>query len=246
MVDDEKSHKALKKENALLKRKLQQTEQSLQLLESSAENTERVYHATLKTLIAQKEELNKKNVLLESVENELRRKNQELELSATTDALTGAYNRRKITHILTQELERYRRYQQKLSVILMDLDHFKNVNDIHGHHVGDDVLKQVALIASSSLRDVDFFGRWGGEEFIILCPSSDVFQAQVIAERLRQLIEIDSLMSVLRVTSSFGVAAYTEELDGQELIHCADIALYDAKKNRNAVCVYSEPIYFKL
>ena len=155
---------------------------------------------------------------------------------ASYDHLTGIYNRASwIEHAERAVNSKLRNTERRLSSILLDVDDFKNVNDQHGHHVGDQVLKLVATSLSSRLRKSDILGRWGGEEFIILLPDTDLKQAVEVAEELRQSlseIEADSY----RISASFGVAEFEPEDSLDSLIRRADRHLYRAKdKGKNCV-----------
>ncbi len=154
---------------------------------------------------------------------------------ARTDSLTGVLNRVAFEEAFLREVERAKRYGNSLSLILFDIDNFKKINDEHGHLSGDRVLRRVASIVSSSLREADFFARWGGEEFIVLLPDTDLGKAISVAEKLRRRIESSRFGDNLRVTASFGVAQLSSEDDRTSLLLKADKALYRAKmegKNR--------------
>jgi diguanylate cyclase (GGDEF)-like protein len=171
------------------------------------------------------------------------RLNQRLEQLATTDQLTEAYNRRMMESLLGRELERNAAaVDAGFSVILFDLDHFKRVNDEHGHLVGDAVLRRVADIARERVRPSDFFGRWGGEEFLVLSAGTTLRTAAEIAERLRAAIAEHEFEHGDRVTASFGVSSLLPGDDLDSLIRRADDALYEAKaKDRNCVALAPEP-----
>lgn len=151
---------------------------------------------------------------------------------ANSDGLTGLQNRRRTTERLEAEIARARRYGTKLSLLLCDVDHFKQVNDQFGHNVGDEVLVRVAATLSETLRQVDLVGRWGGEEFLVLLPDTDGEGARVVAERLRKAVE--SLPPFpggpSKVTSSIGIASYNGEDNSAVFVDRADQALYRAKK----------------
>lgn len=158
-----------------------------------------------------------------------------LEYSSSHDQLTGLYNRSKLDACLEREIDRSNRYGCPLSVILMDIDHFKMVNDKLGHQAGDTVLQDVAATIKASVRSVDIIGRWGGEEFLIVCPETSLESAAVLAEKLREMMESWDLKSV-KPTGSFGVAELGRGEDDNGLIRRADRALYAAKENgRNRV-----------
>ncbi len=168
-----------------------------------------------------------------------------LEHESATDSLLGIYNRRYLDRRLIEEFARARRYSLPLSVLLLDIDNFKHVNDTYGHPVGDLVLKHLSGLIVQCLRDSDVATRYGGEEFMILAPNTPAPSAMVLAERLRIRIESSPLVVtggpekklVLRITTSIGVAGTGEgATDSQALIKNADDALYRAKeKGRNRV-----------
>jgi diguanylate cyclase (GGDEF)-like protein len=191
-------------------------------------------------LIRQNEELRRLNAELESIvaerTRELVEKNRELEVLSVTDRLTGLYNRRKLDEVLEEELVRCRRYAQQFAVILMDIDHFKRINDSHGHHVGDTVLQAMAQILRERTRDADALARYGGEEFVIVCRHSSIDGAVETAERIRAAIAGHEFAGVGHATASFGVAACCEGDTSENLMERADAALYRAKNaGRNRV-----------
>jgi diguanylate cyclase (GGDEF)-like protein len=155
------------------------------------------------------------------------------ELRAATDALTGLPNRRAIDDHLNRLLAQAGRSLTPMSAILLDLDHFKQINDTYGHERGDEVLAAVGAVMRTELRSSDFAGRNGGEEFIVMLPDTDRAGAMCVAEHLRQAMHSLSLPGVTRaVTASFGVASFPEDaLDGETLLRLADRALYAAKQN---------------
>jgi len=163
---------------------------------------------------------------------ERRKMEEALTRLAITDTLTGIYNRGKIEDSLRQEMARSARYGSPLTIILFDLDHFKKINDSLGHSIGDQVLREVAATLEKQLRETDALGRWGGEEFMVLCPGVVADDAVGIAEKLRQQVEA----LPLGITISCGLAGCRpgESMDG--LINRADSALYTAKHaGRNLV-----------
>ncbi|MCX7896245.1 MAG: diguanylate cyclase [Rhodocyclaceae bacterium] len=159
---------------------------------------------------------------------------------ARTDALTGLPNRRVFDAALHREMQRARRRNEPLALIVTDIDHFKAINDTFGHAAGDEVLRDFARILRETVREIDLVGRWGGEEFVILMPTTSRDEAVLVAERLRMAVEARRLTvagHALSYTASFGVAALQRE-DGhaQALFGRADAALYRAKKNgRNRI-----------
>jgi diguanylate cyclase (GGDEF)-like protein len=155
-----------------------------------------------------------------------------VERQALVDGLTGLANRRAASDALHAEAARAERLETPLAVVLADLDEFKEVNDVHGHAVGDEVLRVVAQVLRETLRESDVAGRWGGEEFLLLLPGADEEGAAQLAERVRVALAARSIPNVpgLRVTASFGVAEYAGETNTEELLEAADGALYRAKR----------------
>jgi diguanylate cyclase len=148
---------------------------------------------------------------------------------AHTDPLTGVANRRELYSELRKETEESERYERPLSVIFFDLDHFKGVNDAYGHDCGDNVLCEVVRSVESVLRATDRLGRWGGEEFVVLAPETDLREASRLAERLRVEIASHRYRSAPTVTASLGFAEYEAGDTPETLIKRADQALYKAK-----------------
>lgn len=157
------------------------------------------------------------------------------------DSLTEVYNRRVLMERLEQEWNRTRRYSTTVAFIMCDIDHFKNVNDTHGHPTGDQVLERIATLLRKSVRSSDMVGRYGGEEFGIIMVNADRASAASAAERYRKKIEsmdFHSRRGEFRVTVSFGVADSRGKDSVNQLINAADRALYKAKETgRNTVCV---------
>lgn len=155
---------------------------------------------------------------------------------ANTDSLTSVNSRRHIEALLEEELTRAKRYQRPLSVVLIDLDHFKRVNDQFGHDVGDDVLREFAAVLLQGIRRVDHIGRWGGEEFILVLPEISTMEAQLLASRLRQSVEDYPFRQIGKMTASFGIASLKPDDTVASVIKRADMALYRAKaEGRNMV-----------
>jgi diguanylate cyclase (GGDEF)-like protein/PAS domain S-box-containing protein len=153
-----------------------------------------------------------------------------------TDHLTGLANRQKIDEIWEREILRSLRYGDLFSVLLIDIDHFKQVNDIYGHLCGDDLLYAFALLLKASCRDTDHVGRWGGEEFIVLIPNTNLSSAVLMADKLRATIAEHVFTTVGTLTVSIGVATYRNGMSEDDLFQLADNALYRAKSNgRNRV-----------
>jgi diguanylate cyclase (GGDEF)-like protein/PAS domain S-box-containing protein len=161
---------------------------------------------------------------------------QEVERIAMIDSLTGIYNRHKFEELFALESERSRRFSSPLSMIMIDLDYFKSVNDRYGHDVGDDVLKGVALVIQSNIRKNDIFARWGGEEFLILSPGTNAKKIQELAEKLRHAVELAVYPEVGRITISLGISTFAKDDSFNEFFKRADEGLYIAKANgRNQV-----------
>jgi diguanylate cyclase (GGDEF)-like protein/PAS domain S-box-containing protein len=159
-----------------------------------------------------------------------------LSRQARIDFLTGIYNRQMFNELAAVEMQRSRRYGAPLSLVMFDLDRFKEINDRHGHATGDHVLRETAALVAANIRAQDIFARWGGEEFMLLCPSSDLPQAAILAEKLRGLVERCHFGEGLTVTASFGVTRFLEEDTVESFSSRADERLYLAKKNgRNRV-----------
>lgn len=161
---------------------------------------------------------------------------KQLEVLSATDRLTQVYNRSKLDHEFAHELKRAERYGQPLSIIMLDIDHFKSVNDEHGHLVGDSVLKEMASLLKKNVRNIDILGRWGGEEFLVICPETTLEGAMTLAENLREKIAEYDFETVGNKTVSMGVAHFRNDESGDELVKRADDALYKAKEGgRNRV-----------
>lgn len=176
----------------------------------------------------------------------LKQNQADLKNMATRDGLTGLLNRREIRRLLGQELDRAKRRFSEMSVMMLDIDHFKNVNDTHGHQIGDEVLKGVATLLGQQIRTMDTVARYGGEEFIIITPESSD-GALHIAERILAAVAgqpySDGKGGSLNLTISIGLASYPKHaVEEYELVNKADMALYQAKElGRNQVCLASSP-----
>ncbi len=176
------------------------------------------------------------HLALRKTQTELALKNEELEQLAIHDRLTGLYNRRKLDESLEQEMTRAARYGRSLSIIMLDLDYFKRVNDSCGHLAGDAVLVETAARLREALRTHDIIGRWGGEEFLVLCPETGLTDATGLAERLRQALAEREFPVAGQLTASFGVTDHRAEDLLDNLLSRVDTALYCAKQNgRNRV-----------
>nr|WP_301003541.1 GGDEF domain-containing protein [Arsukibacterium sp.] len=161
---------------------------------------------------------------------------RQLQRLSITDTLTGLYNRSKLDDILSQEIARSIRHQSPFSVILADLDFFKSINDNFGHMAGDQVLMSFAGIMLQHCRELDVAGRWGGEEFLIICPHTDISGAKLLAERIRAAVAEFEFAHGKQLTVSLGVASFIRDDDANTILKRADDALYRAKgKGRNRV-----------
>ena len=166
----------------------------------------------------------------------LQNQNVEYENIASTDALTGLYNRHKFSQLYLSSYTSMVQRHNDMSLILLDIDNFKKVNDLYGHNAGDKTLVQVSHTLLKTLRNVDVVCRWGGEEFLIMLPTADMEHASSIAQKLRRAIEELTIDIVGSITSSFGVSQVREGEDMQDVIDRADKALYLAKDSgRNCV-----------
>jgi diguanylate cyclase (GGDEF)-like protein len=179
----------------------------------------------------------------QSLQAEIKRREAlevELKLQATTDPLTGLLNRRQYENLFCREQERVKRHGSKLSLCVADLDHFKRVNDEHGHDAGDQVLKHISDLFVDTLRHTDIVGRFGGEEFILLLPDTDLDNALTVISRLREKLQASPVNvgdKVLQVTATFAVTeVVAEDATIEDVIRRADKALYQGKEaGRNQV-----------
>jgi len=184
---------------------------------------------------------------IKRLQDELREKNRRLEELSNTDGLTKLYNRRYFMELFELEFERSKRYGSNLGFIMIDIDHFKEFNDTYGHLLGDRILVEVARILKGNLRINDQIGRYGGEEFALMMPETDLSGALVVAERHRRWIDEFMMREEdkeLRITISLGVASFPEmkadTLD--DLVKLADDALLEAKREgRNRIMVATSP-----
>lgn len=176
-----------------------------------------------------------------ALQDELRQKNRQLEdllrqveVMAITDQLTGIYNRRRLETVLEKEFRRTIRYKSPLTCLMIDIDHFKRINDKFGHHTGDMVIKETALLILECAREIDTVARWGGEEFIALFPQTKKEDALQPAVRIIKRVSEHKFPDIPReqITISIGIAGAPDpSIDTEEkLIHASDMALYEAKK----------------
>jgi diguanylate cyclase (GGDEF)-like protein len=186
-----------------------------------------------------------------ALQDELRQKNKQLEellakveLLAITDPLTELFNRRHLEAALEMEWKKSKRYEQPLACLMIDIDHFKSVNDIYGHKAGDSVLREIAWLIKNNLRAVDTVARWGGEEFIAILPQTDKEDAIKAASRILEIVLNHKFKQVpeRRITVSVGLAYSGPSIDTTEkLTHAADFALFEAKrKGRNRIEIAPE------
>jgi len=191
-------------------------------------------------ILARTAELESLHRQLLALNEMLRAKNEQLKQAARTDGLTGLLNHAAFQSALHVEVQRADRLNQPLSLIMLDVDHFKQLNDTYGHPAGDEVLRQVAAVLRHHARPYDVLARYGGEEFVVLLPGTTLESALSVAERLRRAIEqIES--SYAPISASFGVAEHQPGAAPANLIYNADLALYTAKRSgRNRVCAYQK------
>jgi len=164
------------------------------------------------------------------LEDELLKERELLKNQASHDALTGLHNRQKLEDAIIVELDRNRRYGVKFSLIMIDIDNFKSINDTYGHQIGDMTLKSIAGLLKANLRKIDTICRWGGEEFLVIAPQTHIEGAASLAESLRELIEANIFETIGRLTCSFGVTALETEDDKDSVLKRVDDALYISKQ----------------
>jgi diguanylate cyclase (GGDEF)-like protein len=182
-------------------------------------------------------------VRVKKLQDELHRRNNELDTLSRTDLLTGLFNRRHLDEQLTRNTSTARRYGHTLGVLLLDLDHFKNVNDTHGHLAGDQVLCEFARRVEGALRAGDIAGRWGGEEFLVLLPHTDLPGVVEVGEKIRTAIALEPFAiatGAISITVSGGCSTGADA-DVDDLVHRADTGLYDAK-DRGRNCIVATPL----
>lgn len=171
---------------------------------------------------------------------------EELERMVNIDSLTGLLNKRAVMQKLDDQITQARRYQEDLAILMLDIDHFKRVNDTYGHITGDDVLEKVGTSLQASVREADIAGRYGGEEFVAVLPNTDLSDAMVVAERIRQRINALEMKDLkgdsFSITVSQGLANYEPGDERSSLLSRADNALYAAKDNGRDRIETSEPV----
>ena len=183
----------------------------------------------------------------ERLERLVKERTHEIELLSKTDALTGLWNRGYLEEMLDMEFKRARRYQHDIALLIVDLDHFKHVNDTYGHMAGDDVLRQTSGIIQNCLRETDFVGRYGGEEIVVILPETSLEAARAIGEEIREKIAekpVTSEEHVIDVSASIGISDLRPEHEDQHAVFSeADQALYVSKeKGRNRVTLYRDTL----
>jgi diguanylate cyclase (GGDEF)-like protein len=182
--------------------------------------------------------------------NELKQANQLLEQEKSrlkklsyTDQLTSLYNRYKIKELFDYEKKQIIRYKTELAIIIIDIDYFKTINDSYGHTVGDLILIELANLLQTIVRNSDVVSRWGGEEFVILAPKTNLEQARVLAEKIRHKIKSHHFSHDIHMTVSFGVTSFQENDTLERIILRADEALYKAKESgRDRVKVHTSDL----
>jgi diguanylate cyclase (GGDEF)-like protein/PAS domain S-box-containing protein len=183
-----------------------------------------------------KEQLRGINKLMKSKVDELHLMTSSLEQQATVDKLTGIFNRDKFEESFSDKINDAYLNNKKLSIILFDIDHFKAINDTYGHQLGDKALQEIATLVANNVKTSDVFARWGGEEFVVLLPDTNLEGAYLFAQKLRRLIFEFSFTTIGKITVSFGVGELCENENKMTLFEKVDKALYLAKNNgRNRV-----------
>ncbi len=175
----------------------------------------------------------------EEITQILQQKNKHLTQLATKDPLTGIHNRHMFGELFSKELSIFKRHGSKLSLMMLDLDHFKNINDTYGHNIGDAVLKEFAALVTSSVREADIFARWGGEEFVLLLRNAGCEEAFGVGEKIRILLENSDFGEVDKVTCSIGITEIQLEDTLESAMERADSAMYRAKtqgRNQTVTC----------
>jgi len=193
-------------------------------------------------------EVQKKNIHLQKQSDELKEINKKLELLSITDSLTELFNRRHFDILLRKEISYAQRHQEKVSLVIFDLDHFKSINDEYGHSVGDATLFAVAKIIEDSTRESDICCRIGGEEFAVICRETDMHAIRIIAENLRLKLEstpIHSGQHEFSITASFGMMTFSylsgQSVSSDDIYHCADMAMYHSKQQgRNRISHFAD------
>ena len=178
--------------------------------------------------------------IIDGFQKKLEIKNHSLLKLSNTDHLTQIHNRKSIETILKNEFNRTKRYKHPLSVVILDVDNFKNINDTLGHNIGDKVLRGISKLVSSNIRGTDHFGRWGGEEFLLVLPETTLDDGCILAEQIREKIYTHDFGDIQNVSCSFGISQCCTEDTCDTIVHNADTALYKAKHSgKNKVTKYT-------
>ena len=173
-------------------------------------------------------------------EKQLEAINKKLELISETDELTGLFNRRRISDEMEKLIAISERYNSIFSIAMIDIDHFKKINDTYGHNTGDEILRELAGLIKSKLRTSDLVGRWGGEEFILILPNTTPEDSGILLSRLQKDISNHSFCNGIKIAFSAGICGFLSGTSLNQLIDCADRALYNAKENgRNRTEIFS-------
>ena len=173
---------------------------------------------------------------LSQINELLHKKTKKYEEMASVDQLTGLYNRYKFTELFVSLYATMVKRENDMSLIMLDIDHFKNINDTYGHNIGDKVLVDISNILKHYFRNVDIIGRWGGEEFVVLVPTANSTNCEKLADKIRRAIQEAKILDDLEVTASFGITQIKLGDTLEIAISRADVALYDAKNSgRNTI-----------
>ncbi|HVB72283.1 MAG TPA: diguanylate cyclase [Ktedonobacteraceae bacterium] len=204
----------------------------------------RIIFVVRKTVVYARE-LHSLHIELHAKNHKLSEANTQLQALATTDPLTGLSNHRSLIAAIEQEMARAYRYRHKCTILFLDLDHFKAINDTYGHSIGDSILCDFAAQVNLNLRETDLQGRWGGEEFLVILPETGMEEACHISERVRSTIASHafSMGGGMSLTCSIGIATFPDDASDRDgLVTCADQAMYAAKRlGRNQVRAASDP-----